>query len=631
MAKNISWPIPGGIMYLLKRIVLLAGILLVFSCDFPGAPRLEETYLTVNFPGARNARSGLSRSVLPDSFIGALEYKVTFTGPGETVIEETVEGGSINIFLAAGDWIITAEAYDPNVKKGSLVGRGEAEVALVPGQPQSVTILMYVDSDYEAGLTDIYIHNEAELRRIGAAEDGLAINNSARTFYLMNDITLTQPWTPIGSGGYIEGDIDSFKAVFDGQGHTVTVRAFSPDAMDLKNVGFFGVAEGAEIKNLNLTYELDGPIVSAHTDDLTAGGLVGEANYTTIKNVTVAFDGSDGFRVSIAAIDTEYNQYANSRIGGVAGYLSDGDISGCHVRGNVQGVSATANWISIGGIAGDVSGSNEGNVLEKSSFTGLVYGSCANSTASRAGVDAGGIVGNSARLTIDSCYVAGQVKAEGYVAMYAGGIHGNSGLAGSDMYVYAEVSAAGLDPSKGSAYAGGITGNSDYYDDGFSNAYVAGKVSAGGSADNKAGGIAGTIRTRSDLPTDPAIDNCIVLLTALDGGASSNVYIIGDKDTSTTTGSSTQVWDAIAITRGSSTYKEGTTNLLSNLSLDPNKDMISSFTRASTYYQASAGYPAWDFANTWKLISGYDYPVLSWQTTPPDLSFVPDSFEIIWP
>jgi hypothetical protein len=42
------------------------------------------------------------------------------------------------------------------------------EESYVPGQYQSVTIPVYVDSTYEASLTDIYIHNEAELRPIGA-------------------------------------------------------------------------------------------------------------------------------------------------------------------------------------------------------------------------------------------------------------------------------------------------------------------------------------------------------------------------------------------------------------------------------------------------------------------------------
>jgi hypothetical protein len=53
---------------------------------------------------------------------------------------------------------------------------------------------MKVDPAYEGLLTDIYIHNEAELRRVGR---DFAIDGTIR-FYLERDIVLTQPWTPIG-------------------------------------------------------------------------------------------------------------------------------------------------------------------------------------------------------------------------------------------------------------------------------------------------------------------------------------------------------------------------------------------------------------------------------------------------
>jgi hypothetical protein len=36
---------------------------------------------------------------------------------------------------------------------------------------------------------------------------------------------------------------------------------------------------------------------------------------------------------------------------------------------------------------------------------------------------------------------------------------------------------------------------------------------------------------------------------------------------------------------------------------------------AGTLY--GSGYLDWDFASDWKFIGGYDYPALSWQTTPP--------------
>jgi hypothetical protein len=214
--------------------------------------------------------------------------------------------------------------------------------------------------------------------------------------------------------------------------------------------------------------------------------------------------------------------------------------------------------------------------------------------------------------------------------MYAGGINGNTELEGSDMYVYADVSAAGRDSARGSAYAGGLAGTISRYNGGFSNAYVAGKVSAGGSADNRAGGIVGDIGIEANGSV--AIDNCMVLLTALDGGSSPNVYVLGNENTNVSSGHIT-AWDEIAITRGGVTYTND--NTFSGLTLDPYKD-ISAFSPAEDYTNpdvVSDAYPGWNFnvGGDWKWISGYDLPVLSWQDTAPDLNYVPSGIVITWP
>jgi hypothetical protein len=635
MAKNMFRPVPGeAILYTLKGIALLAGVLFIFSCDLPQGMGKGESSLTIVLPGGNKNNGNMARSVLSNDFTAALRYQITLTGPGGT-IDRTVEGGSVTVSLQAGEWAVTVKAYDSS---DTLVGLGSETTAVAPGQPASIIVKMNMDPGYEAGLTDIYIHNEAELRRIGT--DFIGRSNTI-TFHLENNITLTQPWAPIGSPPLYEGGIfqpTAFAGKFDGGGHTITVTSFSGESLTSNCLGFFGYTEGGEIKNLNLKYELGSPVISANTEELFAGGLVGRAMNTDIENIAVTFGGSYGFSVSIAVIDTDYHEYANSRIGGLVGYLDSGDISRCHVRGKVKGESATANWICIGGIAAEVSGDGDtGSIIGESSFTGMVYGSCVNSTDSRANVDAGGIVGDSSRLTINSCYVAGQVKAEGYINIYAGGIHGWDDLEGSDMYIYADVSATGLDSTKGRAYAGGLAGSTSYYNDGFSNAYVAGKVSARGSADNKAGGMVGDIRINSGNPI--AIDNCMALLTALDGGNSPAVYTIGFKDnpSGNASGSNGKVWDAISITRGGITYtRDGPTYFLSSLPSDSQDlapfDSAAGFagsTNQSTYTGAG-----WDFTagtGDWKFISGYDFPVLSWQTLPPDLSHVPDSFSITWP
>jgi hypothetical protein len=102
------------------------------------------------------------------------------------------------------------------------------------------------------------------------------------------------------------------------------------------------------------------------------------------------------------------------------------------------------------------------------------------------------------------------------------------------------------------------------------------------------------------------------------------------------TNSDNKIWDAIAITRGGTTYTKA--DSFSGFTLNPNQD-IALFGSAEDYTDpdlVSDTYPGWDFVaetGDWKFISGYDFPVLSWQTSPPDLSYVTESLiiQIIWP
>ncbi|MDR1353591.1 MAG: hypothetical protein LBK05_09955, partial [Treponema sp.] len=186
--------LPIGLWALLCAV--LAG-----SCNLPPEPAGEEGTLTLILPrvSAPGTAAAASRSVLANTFIGTLIYRVTLTNSsiGTTVIDPV--GGGTTVSLKTGDWAIEALAYVSGAP-GTTVGTGAASVTIEAGQDTTKTISMSVDPAYEAALLDIYIHNEAELRRIGAAANGLAIDDPGRTFYLENSIVLEQPWTPIGNG-----------------------------------------------------------------------------------------------------------------------------------------------------------------------------------------------------------------------------------------------------------------------------------------------------------------------------------------------------------------------------------------------------------------------------------------------
>jgi hypothetical protein len=243
----------------------------------------------------------------------------------------------------------------------------------------------------------------------------------------------------------------------------------------------------------------------------------------------------------------------------------------------------------------------------------------------------GGIVGSTQSIDLQSCYAVGNVKAAAYKEIYAGGICGLTSLTGSDFYAYTTVSAQGLDPSQGTSYAGGIIGHMSYYDS-ISNTYAAGNVRAGGSLDNQAGGIAGSINTSG---SSPLIEGCNVFLDNLDGGSSANVYTMGKKENTDTGSTDGDVWDAITIIRGGSIYKNSTVNPLSNYIPDSNSDIADFFPAAefknpNSIFAADI-YPQWDFPGSWKWITGYDFPVLSWQQTPPDISVLDADIGFIWP
>ncbi|MDR0720740.1 MAG: hypothetical protein LBF78_13980 [Treponema sp.] len=565
-------------------------VLLILSCDFPGNLPDGGTYLTVNLSGASGGRSGPTRSVLSDNDTGGLAYKVTFTGPGGTVIERVAEGGSISIALSAGAWSIAAEAYNPGDMGGTLVGSGTAAVTVVPGQPQSVTVPMYVDPAYEAGLTNIYIHNEAELRRIGTD----FVIDGTINFYLEKDITLTQPWTAIGSNS------DPFKAVFDGQGHTVTIRSFGPAIKETGDVwvyqGFFAVVETAAIKNINVKYELSGSVDISTGDgstyhDSCAGGVAGQARNSSFEKIQV----SGNFAIL-------FDGMSSLNVGGIAGASDNGTITNCHVVGAIGGTSA--NYLPIGGIVGS---SESGTIISDSSFTGAVNGSAVGNCI------AGGIAGYM-NGDITASYTSAIVQGAGG-GVYAGGIAGWL-LTGSidRCYAWANVSADGTTD----VYAGGIAGQNNFT---ITKCYVRGAVlGENGSSEKYAGGIAGNI-IGGTIEYCAALNDSISFSSAVDVGGIGGREISGE----ISSGSYTSNYAASDIVISS-------TNTTTNLNLIGNTTYIRSNFEgppAGTVY--STGNLNWDFASDWKWLSGYSYPVLSWQTTPPDLSFISDSLVFTWP
>lgn len=263
------------------------------------------------------------------------------------------------------------------------------------------------------------------------------------------DCSAVENFVPIGldSDGW---DGDTFKGVFDGQGHTISNVTISSDQ---SSVGLFSYTFHATLENLVLT----GGSVAVSSGSWTGlvGSLVGQAESSTIRNVI-----SD---VPVAA-------YGSWAVGGIVGYADnyiqedayDTLITDCSYTGDVEGST------SVGGIVGAIeSYDGMSTTITKSYSTGIV----------QAGQGAGGIVGST------------------YSATFEGASEPDTNITISNSYSRAQVEAT--------ADAGGIVGIAAALNDGFNNnvtlevtkSYFAGDLTAYMVG---AGGIIGVISNAND-------------------------------------------------------------------------------------------------------------------------------------
>ncbi|MDR2303982.1 MAG: hypothetical protein LBE10_05290 [Treponema sp.] len=546
--------------------------------------------LTVLLSGtSAGGNPGGSRSVLPDDFIGSLKYRLTFSGAAETITRDA--SGTASVSLEEGTWTIEAKAYAPgDTAYATVVGTGSETVTIRAGEHQSVTIKMYTDPAYEAGLTDIYIRSEAELRRIGT---DFAIDGSKR-FHLERDIVLTQPWTPIGPDS-----TNPFKAEFYGNGHRIIISGFADYSAGY--LGLFGYTDRAKVENLKVhcnlgTTPMRNPSVSTPFDPLELTGTT--TNIYVGALAGYAYNGSvfDKISVSGSLVFTS-DENVSLYLGGIAGENhNDSVIRSSHVRADIRGEMNTGRVI-VGGVAGGNHSrtGGGGGIIEKSSFAGLAYG-----FGSTEGF-IGGIVGEMFTGAIRDCYASGNVGAGGD-SVTVGGIAGRSNSI-ERSYAWTKVDAGGESEVRAGGIAGDIIGDDDL----LSQCYALGTV-AGGAVTAYIGGIVG-------YHSQEPIEYCAAL-NDIEGYYSSGISLHGIAGYA--------VWTPTFRSNFSAADMR-----ITGPSQTPDPDLDGDNT---TYARAHFKGPSpgavygpgstslnWNFdaGGNWKFISGYDYPVLSWQKSPP--------------
>lgn len=205
-----------------------------------------------------------------------------------------------------------------------------------------------------------------------------AYNLKGFTFYLANDIELSDTWTPISNVTY---PADAFAGTFDGNGHTIS-------GLNGSN-GLFGFVNGATIKNLKVEGTISG--TSANV-----GGIVGKTQgEVTITNCS--FTGS---------VSTSKSGSSNAA-GGIVGRVNAGTLK---VENCANHATVTAEKASAAGIIG-YGGSNKvtiTNCYNDGAISGQWYpsGICAQNTKGTSKIQECFNSG-SIRKTNDGTYCAG--------------------------------------------------------------------------------------------------------------------------------------------------------------------------------------------------------------------------------
>lgn len=159
---------------------------------------------------------------------------------------------------------------------------------------------------------------------------------SSTTLVLNEDITISSNWSPIGL------EANSFKGIFDGNGHTITFE--ETPQINGAYQGLFGYTDGATIKNL----QISGDYLISSTDstesEIFAGLLLGYGRNTTIENCEVV------------ANENATPQKITKKLtyGTLAGRLVGGELKNISVIANQTFSAELSNsyTIKLGGVVG---------------------------------------------------------------------------------------------------------------------------------------------------------------------------------------------------------------------------------------------------------------------------------------
>ena len=215
--------------------------------------------------------------------------------------------------------------------------------------------------------------------------------SSGKNFILTQDVTLSG-WNPTAIG--------TFSGKFYGNGHTITINSLGGTAADK---GLFGVVNGTSAENpaivRDLTVVYANMTVTGASATASVGGIAGQATGSTqILNCIV--NGAN----NTATLAVTAN--AETRLGGIAGYMSDtAYIQNFRAGLNVTLSTSGNNALYVGGVVGNSTSSGTSREITSIGQVSM------NKTGGTAYVDiyCGGIAGYLENSNLSDCVFGGKI------------------------------------------------------------------------------------------------------------------------------------------------------------------------------------------------------------------------------
>ncbi len=346
----------------------------------------------------------------------------------------------------SGDGVITLLVYSTGGSGGDM--RSVTSAASVNERPY---LMITESAEY---LPDDQLVTEIntieDLERFSAIVNG-GNNYGGKTVTLENDLDLSVKYNQTGSsweeiGTQDIGGIKPFAGTFEGGNHSITGLYINDNNIIQ---GLFGIVTGT-IQNLTVAGEINGSSVIGGiaaqcggkitncrsrvniTAQREAGGIVGTLSGGVISESdnegNILLQNKETYAGGIAGhniggviekcnnsgkIENDSDGFRN-KIGGIAGFLDNGEIHGSHNTGDIVSSAETASYTA------DTSQNYVGGIVGYSSY-GIITDSDNSGVVYNAADYAGGIAGLlQNECLVSDCINNGTVSGQGYVGGIAG-------------------------------------------------------------------------------------------------------------------------------------------------------------------------------------------------------------------